>query len=149
MNIEEMYIIGISVRTTNKNNQSVTDLGSLWSRYYVENISEQVTNKISSDVYVIYTDYESDYTGTYTAIIGLLVDGIITVPKGLTGYTFKHDNFQIFTAKGIMPDAVINTWTAIWQDDRKLKRKYTYDVEVYSAKAWVKEDAEVDIYIAV
>jgi predicted transcriptional regulator YdeE len=149
MHIEELKIIGIPIRTTNKNNQSLADLGSLWNRFYVDNISEQVANKISNDVYVIYTDYESDYTGAFTAVIGLSVASLKPVPNGLSGYSFKNGNFQKFTAKGLMPEAVINTWTAIWQDDRKLQRKYTYDFEVYGAKAWLPEDAEVDIYISV
>ena len=39
-------IIGISTRTTNKDNQSKEDLGKLWERFFSEKIIEKVPNKL-------------------------------------------------------------------------------------------------------
>ena len=41
--IEAFKIIGIEVRTTNENEQSQTDLGDLWDRFYSENITKSYT----------------------------------------------------------------------------------------------------------
>ncbi|WP_344848084.1 hypothetical protein [Pedobacter jeongneungensis] len=35
----------------------------------------------------------------------------------MTGRTFEAENFQKLTAKGAMPDAVVNTWMDIWKRD--------------------------------
>lgn len=141
-------IIGISTRTTNKNNQSQQDLGKLWEQFYADNIFEKIPNKISDEIFSIYTDYKSDFTEDYTTIIGVPVSTLDKIPNGLIGREFQPEKFQEFTAKGEMPDAVINTWIDIWQRDKELKRKYTYDMEVYGEKSLNGKDSEVKIYIA-
>ncbi|MBT0526984.1 effector binding domain-containing protein, partial [Riemerella anatipestifer] len=40
-------VIGISTRTTNKDNKSKEDLGKLWGQFYAENIFEKIPNKVS------------------------------------------------------------------------------------------------------
>ena len=141
-------VIGISIRTTNANNQSQQDLGKLWGRFFSEHIIEKIPNKISSHILAIYTDYESDYTGAYTTVIGVPVSTLDEVPIGLIGREFEADNFQKFVAKGEMSSAVINTWIDIWQRDRELNRKYSYDFEVYGDNSNNGENSEVEIYIA-
>ena len=142
-------IIEIATRTSNKNNQSQEDLGKLWGRFFAENILEKIPNKLSSDIISIYTDYKSDYTDEYTTIIGVPVTTLDEIPSGLIGREFASDNFQKFTAKGAMPQAIIDVWLDIWQRDKELKRKYTYDFEVYGPKSQNGENAEVEIYLAV
>ena len=44
-----------------------------------------------------------------------------------------------------MPHAVINTWSDIWQNDKVLNRKYSYDFEVYGQQSQMGADAEVYI----
>lgn len=141
-------IIGISTRTTNKDNKSAQDLGKLWERFHAESVSEKVQNKISNEIISIYTDYKSDYTEDYTTIIGIPVSTLDKIPNGLMGREFQPENFQKFIAKGEMPNAVINTWVDIWQRDEELNRKYTYDFEVYGEKSQNGENSEVEIYIA-
>ena len=141
-------VIGISIRTTNANNQSQQDLGKLWGQFFSEQIIEKIPNKISNHILVIYTDYESDYTGAYTTIIGIPVSTLDEVQSGLIGREFEADNFQKFVAKGEIPNAVINTWIDIWQRDRELNRKYSYDFEVYGDNSNNGENSEVEIFIA-
>ncbi len=141
-------VIGISVRTTNKNNKSGRDLGNLWNRFFKENIINKIPNKESSEIFLIYTDYKSNYLDDYTAILGMRVSSIEDVPEGFVGREFEEENFQKFVAKGRIPEAIQKTWMNIWNDDSKLGRKYTYDFEVYGEKANNPEDAEVDIFVA-
>ncbi|MBV7440864.1 GyrI-like domain-containing protein [Weeksellaceae bacterium TAE3-ERU29] len=142
-------IIGISTRTTNKDNQSAKDLGELWGKFYSENIMTKIPNKISNEILSIYTDYKSDYTDEYTSIIGMPVSTLDEIPNGLIGREFKAENFKKFIAKGEMPKAVADTWGEIWQKDNDLNRKYTYDFEVYSEKSQNGENSEVEIFVAV
>jgi len=141
-------VIGISIRTTNANNQSQQDLGKLWGQFFAENIIEKIPNKISSQILCIYTDYESDYTGEYTTIIGVPVSTLDEIPSELIGREFEAGNFLKFVAKGKMPSAVVNTWIDIWKRDEELNRKYSYDFEVYGEKSQNGENSEVEIFIA-
>lgn len=141
-------IIGISTRTTNQNNQAQQDLENLWGQFFAQNIFEKIPNKLSNEVFAIYTDYKSNYTEDYTAIIGILVSTLDEIPDGLIGREFQGEKFQKFIAKGEMPNAVVDMWLDIWQKDKELNRKYTYDFEVYGEKSQNGANSEVEIFIA-
>ena len=141
-------IIGISTRTTNQNNQAQQDLGKLWGQFYNDNIFGKIPNKVYDNILAIYTYYKNDFTDEYTTIIGVPVSTLDEIPNGLVGQEFEADNFKKFVAKGEMPNAVVNVWLDIWQKDKELNRKYTYDFEVYGKKSQKGENSEVEIYIA-
>lgn len=142
-------IIGISTRTTNKDNQSQQDLTNLWGQFYAQNIFDKIPNKVSDNVLSIYTDYKSDFTYEYTTIIGVPVSTLDEIPTGLIGREFNADNFEKFIAKGEMPNAVVNVWLDIWKRDKELDRKYSYDFEVYGQKSQNGENSEVEIYVGI
>ena len=71
---EPFYVVGISVRTSNENQQAAKDIPALWQRFMSENIADKIPNKSSNKVYAVYTDYESDHTKPYTTIIGYKAD---------------------------------------------------------------------------
>ncbi len=146
--IEPFKIIGISTETTNENGKAAKDLSKLWEQFYAENILGKIENKQNDNIYSIYTDYESDYTGKYTCVIGLSVTSLDNIPTGLIGREFQGGGHQKFIAKGPMPNAVFETWQEIWKNDKALNRKYTADFEVYGKNSQSGENAEVDIYIA-
>ena len=142
-------LIGISVRTTNQNNQVQEDLGKLWGQFFSENIYEKIPNRISNEILAIYTDYQSNYTEDYTTIIGVLVSTLNEIPDEMIGREFQPENFKKFVAKGEMPKAVVDTWTEIWQQDENLNRKYSYDFELYGENCQKAADSEVEIFVAV
>ena len=146
--IENFKIIGIEIETTNENGKSAEDLGKLWEQFYAENVPSKITNKTNDEIYSIYTDYESDYTGKYSCVIGMKVDSLDQIPNGLIGREFKSGKYHKFIAKGQMPNAVLETWQMIWKNDKELNRKYTADFEVYGNNSQNGENSEVDIYIA-
>jgi len=147
--IEDFKIIGISVETTNEKGQSVKDMGQLWQQFLTKQLSSKIPNTISPEVYALFTEYETDYTGNYRAIIGCKVSTLDSVPKGMIGWTFKGGNYRKFLAKGELPTSVVGVWQQIWKADNTLNRSYTTDFEVYGAKAQQGPNSEVEIYIAI
>ena len=147
--LEGFSIIGISVRTTNKNNQAAQDLAKLWGEFYEKGLFDKIPNKVSNDIYSIYTDYKSDFTDEYTTVIGMQVTSLDNIPAGLIGRQFPSGNFTRFVAKGPMPKAIVDVWMDVWNRDKELNRMYSYDFELYGEKSQNGEDSEVDIYIAV
>ena len=125
------------------------DLAKLWNRFRGENLLTVIPNKSSNDVYAVYTDYMTDHRGVYTAVIGCKVNSLDSIPPGLIGREFNGGQYQKFTAKGKMPHVVIRQWQEIWNEEKKLGRKYTTDFEVYGRKSRDPENTEVDIFIAV
>ncbi|KEQ28411.1 GyrI-like domain-containing protein [Pedobacter antarcticus] len=148
MRIEETYIIGLPVRTTNENGQSAKDIPLLWERFFSENIAAGIPGTTGPEVYCIYTDYEDDYTKPYTTILGCPVADLSQIPEGLTGHTIAAGNYKHFQAKGKLNEGIVyKEWTGIWNSD--IQRTYDSDFEIYGEKAQDPENATVDIFISV
>lgn len=146
--VKPFYIIGITVRTSNMNNQAANDIPLLWQRFINENTIEQIPSKLSNEIISMYTEYEGDHTLPYTTLLGCKVSSLAQIPRGMTGIAVEGGTYLKFTAKGdLTKGVVIQKWVEIWNQD--LARKFTHDYEVYGDKASNASDAEVDIFIAV
>ncbi|MDZ7898509.1 MAG: GyrI-like domain-containing protein [Arcicella sp.] len=142
---QSFKIVGISIRTNNQ--KAANDLGKLWSKFIGENTTKKIPNKISNDIYSIYTDYESDHSGDYTNIIGYRVSSLENIAAGLVSKEIPMSDYQKFTAKGKFPNCVQTKWGEIWNTE--IDRRYTADFEVYSDKSLNMTNTEVDIFISV
>ncbi|MES2554742.1 MAG: GyrI-like domain-containing protein [Bacteroidota bacterium] len=146
--IDTFHIIGISVRTTNENAQSATDIGALWQRFMAEEISTKIPSKTDDAIICVYTDYEKDHTTPYTTLLGCKVDSLDHIPEGMIGKTIESGGYEQFTAVGNAQEgAVYNEWVTIWNSD--LNRAYTADFEIYGAESYDPVNGKVPIFIAV
>lgn len=146
--IPPFSVIGIAVRTSNENGQSVKDIPALWQQFMQDTVIQKIPNKTDHDIYCIYTEYEKDHTKPYTTIIGCKVSTLDIIPAGMKGIHFEEANYQKITAQGnIQEGMVFNEWLKIWNSD--IPRAFTADYEVYGEKASNPEDASVDIFIAI
>lgn len=140
-------IIGISVRTTNADNKSLKDIGELFGKFMGQNISDKIPNKLSDDIYCVYTDYASDFNGPYTTVIGCKVSSLTNVPAGFTSKTIPDSKYQIYKSTGKLSVSLGKTWEGIWSSE--INRRYTADFDIYGEKAKDFENAEVDTYVSV
>ncbi|MEM8523469.1 MAG: effector binding domain-containing protein [Bacteroidota bacterium] len=146
--IKPFHIIGIAVRTSHED--AMKDITSLWQQWMSQNLAEKIPNKVSPAVYSIYTDYESDYTGAYTTILGCQAGNLDAIPAGMVGHSFDGGTYQKMTAKGDLSEGIVyNAWNDIWKMEKELNRAYTADFEIYGERAMNPSDAEVDIFLAV
>ena len=146
--VEKFYVIGISIRTTNKDGQSAKDIETLWGRFWGEEIQKKIPNKLNNDIYAVYTDYETDFTGPYTTIVGARVSSLETIPDGFVGIAIEKGAYKKFVSKGKMPEAVYNTWLEIWQS-KSLNRAYKADFTIHGKKYYDGDNAEVETYLSV
>lgn len=108
----------------------------------------QSQTKLTTRYILIYTDYESDHTKPYTAILGCRVENLNDIPNGMIGKSFDGGNYVKLSAKGdLMKGLIVNKWAEIWEMD--LDRVFTTDFEVFGAKAQNPTDAEIDFLIAI
>ncbi len=146
--IETVKLVGISVRTTNENGKSSTDIPELWNRFMSENILPKIPNKVDHNIYSVYTDYEGDHTKPYTTFIGYRVTNIDDLSDNLTSLLIEEGNYIKFTAHGDMSKGlIVNEWMKIWELD--IDRTFVTDFEVYGEKSQNPMNAEVDIFVGV
>lgn len=147
VHIKGFFLEGISVRTTNQNGQSAKDIGELWGRFMQGNVLLQIVDRLTDEIYCVYTDYETDHTGFYIAVLGCKVSSLDNIPEGLISLTVPHADYVKYIAKGPLPNCVAEAWQLIWNSN--LQRTYIADFDVWGAKAQNPQDAEVEIYVGV
>ncbi len=144
ISLSEIKVTGIESRTSNAT--AHIDIPKLWQKFYSENIKDKIPNKTDDDVLSLYTEYESDFTKPYTIVICCRVNDFSGVPDGMVFKIIPAAKYAVFTAKGKMPDKIVETWKDIWTSD--IERTYTGDFEIYNEKFNLPEP-EAEIYIAV
>ena len=146
---EGFKLIGISLgkKTNNAEGQSVQDIGGLWQRFEKEQIFDKIPNKLDFEVVAVYHSYEGDHTNPFAYFIGCRVADDVEVPSDLESLRVDAGNYQLFVAKGKMPDCIGEAWSNIWIEAKD--RAYTADYEVYGEKSQDWSNAEVDIFISI
>lgn len=146
---EPFKVIGLTVISSLKEQQNTTDIGIFWGQLYAQNVLQRIPNKVSDDVYIVYTDYANNPDEGFRIIMGAKVSSLDSIPRGLTGRTISGGNYKKFIAHGEMPKAVNNLWSQIrLMDSTRLSRTYQADYEVYGRDR-SSPDAEVDVFVSV
>jgi predicted transcriptional regulator YdeE len=119
-----------------------------WATFLQTNASAKIKNRsLPPTMYVVYSDYESDWRGEYSYLIGCGVTRPGTVPEGMELRKIPARTYAVFTAKGRMPDEVLAVWSLVWLSD--LPRTYSFDFEVYDKRFTDPKQKEVDICVGI
>lgn len=145
--LDEFSVVGISVVTTNAESKSLKDIGELWEYFFKNKIIEKIPNKLSEDIYCIYTDYESDFKGKYKTIIGCRVSESNNIPENLIKINIAASKYNKFVSKGEIQEAVSNTWNHIWSTN--YPRTYLADFDIYTPKSLDPNLPEVETYLSI
>jgi predicted transcriptional regulator YdeE len=145
------HFIGKPVTTTNEaemNGEGV--IPAQWESFYKDRTLEKIPNKKNANILAIYTDYESDETGSYTFAIGTEVTNLDDVSNGMKSYTIPECKYMVFTTrKGPIHEIVVEAWQSIWEWSKTNKRAFLTDFEWYDERCADPENSQVDIYISV
>lgn len=148
INIPKFKLIGLKLgnKTTNENGQSGIDCGNLWQKFETENFAERIQNKVSSEIYAVYYNYDGDYTKPFSYFIGCKVKNNSEIPHGMDSLVIPAGNYSKVIAKGKMPDCITNSWKKIWSSN--IARTYQFDFEIYDERSKDWSNAEVDIFVS-
>ena len=135
-NLEAFNVIGISVRTSNKDGNARKDIGALWKKFMSEGLMNNIPSIDSDEIYCVYTDYESDANGLYNAIIGCKVKDLNNIPEGFTGKKIPAASYHVYSSSGELNVTVPETWQLIWSTEHE--RAYLADFDVYGKDGVVK-----------
>jgi predicted transcriptional regulator YdeE len=137
--------IGVPLRTSNEEAFRTGTISAHWNKFYQDNIKEQIPNRLNETLIGLYRDYETDYTGMYTLIIGCEVSSLENIPEGMVGITVPTLSYAVFTAQGEFPAALIETWKSVWNS--AVDRSYNADLEVYD-EHFFSDNPEVTLFIS-
>ncbi len=136
-------LFGLKVRTCNSNEMSGqgAKIARLWQAFYA-NVAPKLSPE--SQVYGVYTHYESDVTGDFDvyACTNTPVQSANTESIDLATGKYLR-----FSGQGAMPQTVVDVWGQVWQyfsnEHCPYIRAYKTDYEFY------KNSEEVEVFISV
>lgn len=147
--VEGFELVGLALpqKTTNENGLAMTDCASLWNQFVKGNYAFNIKNKIGTEVYAVYHDYDGDHTKPFAFFVGVKVAPGSVTPAGMDRLVIPGNEYQVFVAKGKVPESIGTAWVDIWKSG--VNRAYATDFEVYGEKSKDPSSAEVNIYISV
>lgn len=148
--VNAMKIAGLKITTNNKwamNNQTIA---WAWNNFFEQEIFLQIEEKLDTNIYWVYTNFEENFdfdsiNKNYDLFIGCVVPENFQPRDNIEVIEIPEQKYMLFTAKWIMPDAVISKWQDIWS--AKIPKNYSFDIEIYWDKSQNAQNSEVDILI--
>ena len=128
---EAILIIGIELRTTN--DRAFTDIPLHWQKFYQDSMLDQIPNKVSNDVYAVYTNFEhpgQNNEGMYSFILGAQVTTLNFIPFPFVSTVIPPSRREVFSVATSHPENVGETWQTIWRRT-DLKKTFISDYERY------------------
>jgi predicted transcriptional regulator YdeE len=144
--LEDFFVIGISARVDMKTAEDL--IGRLWRRWFMEDLGRKIKNKVSDDVYNIYTNYEGNQTKPYTCFLGCCVESIDWIPNGMQALDVKGGKYAVFDVNGRLPDVVLDTWAGIYKMDT-FERRWAVDFDRYGPEAMNPDAAKLKTYVSI
>ena len=143
--VETFDIVGVSIITNNE--KGTEDINALWERFFRDSVGQLVPNKTDDVIYAVYSDYEGDHEKPYRLTIGYRVSNDNT-PENMHRVSVQSQEYAVMSAAGKQPDALIETWKAIWSSE-DLGRSYATDFEVYGPRFFEDGVNEVLVHIGI
>lgn len=144
--LQPFTLSGISIRTSNSEQSQAfkKNIGDLWRDFFGQDLANKIPNKLpDSPIYGVYSAYESDANGPFTATVAVSVNA---AAAAFDTIEVGGGRYLVFEARGAIPQSVIEAWGRIWPFfamSKEWKRRYDVDFEVY------RNTDVVEIYIAV
>ena len=150
--IKAFYVAGLSVRTSNSLEASPHGkIPVVWQQLFEMSIGQSIPNKVSDDIYAVYTDYESDHTGDYTYVLGYCVPSIEDLAKRYTIAEVPGGEYAVIASDtGPVRQIVPGIWQKIWAmtpDELQGTRAYRADFELYDRRAQNPSAAQIDVFV--
>lgn len=146
--LKEKTAAVISARTSNASPEMGEVIGGLWKRFYSPEIAGALKNRTDEYALGIYTEYDSDEKGAYTAAVGCAVSSADGLPEGMRAITIPAGKYAVFSITGELDAqqqlaALQKLWQELWSMD--LRRAFSCDFEEYRSAD--PNRADIRVYI--
>ena len=113
IDIEEIKIIGIELRTSFDDSEFSMGIKDLWSRYFNEEVGDNIPNQINPSA-TLGANMNFDKDGGFSYIICKEVNSFFEVPQGMVGKTIPASKYAVFTARGESKKDVGRSLGQVW-----------------------------------
>ena len=148
VNLDEKHIVGLIKNTTNEEEKSIKDIGSLWSNFFNNDYYSKICGKVNKKTIGLYTDYEGDFTKPFNFLTCVEVNSESIVQYPLVYKRIPAGKYAKFIIKGDIQKSVALFWSKLWK--MNLDRLYSYDFEEYQENENSDlKNQEIHVYISI
>jgi predicted transcriptional regulator YdeE len=144
--LNEKTVVGLTLRTSNKDENMTQAIGGLWQKFYQNGIYQAILNKQNNCSIGLYSNYENDVNGAYDVTVCCEVSKAENLPKEAEVKIIPQGKYAKFVVRGHMQTAVAEFWEKLWS--MELSRKYSCDFEEYQGDGYM-ENCEIHMYISI
>ena len=127
----ERRILGFACRTSSS--AAGRDIPAHWQRVLAGGLFERlIPMRGDPAIYAVYCDYETDWRGACTFVIGMQVAAESRVPEGLVAVRIPAGRYANIALQGNPKDVLWRTWSTIGETwAHRNERRYAVDYERY------------------
>lgn len=121
---QDLVVHGIAVRT--RPSTAMIDIPAHWQRFTASPVA-------SPEIYAVYCDYESDWRGEYTLVLGVAAPADAPVPDGQRRVTIPRGRYAKLAVNGDPTQVIVRAWDYLntqWAQPRR----YAADFERYTSR---------------
>lgn len=140
---EDIKVIGMEIKTSN--DKAFEEIPMHWQKFMQESMMEKIPNKMSNDIYAVYTNFENEgknNDGVYSFIIGARVSTLKEAPEAFVSTTIPKSKRRVYPVEKGHPEKVGEKWQEIWKAT-DIYKTYVADYERY------KENGEIAVFVGI
>ena len=144
---DDLVIVGTAMRTSPRT--AASDIPALWQRFMQQDLARQLPRRTDDPaVYAVYCDYESDFRGPYTLVLGVAADARADVPEHMRRTRIPSGRYARFHAEGDPTQVIWQTWQHINESwDQRTERRYIADFERYAPESLAGDAVKADVVV--
>ena len=152
---QPITILGMSTETDTKRvYRAVSLLGKRFERYKREN---EIPNRVQPWAFAAVSKDFDENTGSFTYIMGDVVDNLDTIPAGLVAFEIPAGTYAVFPVRpknkfgwGLAIGNVKRYAYTVWLPNSGYELAGTIDdFEYHDERSTRKSDPEIDLYVAI
>lgn len=144
--LNEKIVVGLTAKTSNKDENMKQIIGGLWQRFFAEEIYQSILNKQNECSIGLYSNYENNESGAYDVTACCEVTNLENLPAEVEVKKIPAGKYAKFVVHGHVQKAVAEFWSKLWS--MNLNRKYSCDFEAYQSGGDI-ENCEIHMYISI
>jgi predicted transcriptional regulator YdeE len=146
---DALTVVGLPLRTTPE--RAPAEIPPLWQRFMQERFAQRLPRRADdAGIYAVYLDYESDYRGAYTLVVGVASESNAPVPAECRKVVIPAARYARFVAEGESAQVIWQTWAHINEQwPGRSQRRYQVDYERHTLDALLAGRGVSDVIVSV
>ena len=145
----EFTVTGFGIDTSLEEDRVADDIPGFMEEFFSGNRAQQIPGIINPNLfYGIYSNLDAHNNFRFS--IAYETAPLKDLPKGMEQHRISPRNYAVFTAKGPIPEKLVNAWHYIygsWLPNSNYEREKGIDFEAYDTAKLGETSGSVDIYI--